>query len=86
MSGDKREYWLTNAAARKLSLADLQQQLHDCFVEINGREPSAQGAAGLREAAEWAKGNEAPWRNFERGCAIGPGIPLRARGTFSANC
>jgi hypothetical protein len=63
----KREYRFTNSAAQKLPLEELLQELHDCFVERNGREPSDGEKIGLREAAEWIKGNNAPWRKFEQG-------------------
>jgi hypothetical protein len=63
----KREYRLTNSAARKLDQEQLFQELKECFSEKNRREPSEAESEGLREAAMWIKGNEANWRAFERG-------------------
>ena len=63
----KKQYRLTNAEARRLPPEKLLRELHDCFVERNGREPSDGENKGLREAADWIKGNEAPWRKFEQG-------------------
>ncbi len=67
MSKNKREYRLTNSAAQKLEVEDLFQELCECFVEKNARQPTEEERMGLREAAEWVKGNLAAWRVFERG-------------------
>jgi hypothetical protein len=67
MSANRKEYRLTNSAARKLQSEELFQELHNCFAERNGRAPSEEERKGLREAAEWVEGNLAEWRLFERG-------------------
>jgi hypothetical protein len=67
MSVTKREYRLSNSKARNLSSERLVQELRECFAERTGREPSEEETKGLREAAEWIKGNSAGWQTFERG-------------------
>jgi hypothetical protein len=80
----KREYRLTNSAARKLEQEELFQELKECFTEKNRREPSAEESRGLREAAEWIKGNSVPWRQFERGIMDETWAPEQgARAVFS---
>jgi hypothetical protein len=63
----KRQYRLTNSAARKLNQEQLLLELKDCFIEKNHREPSNEESNGMHEAAEWIKGNLAQSRVFERG-------------------
>jgi hypothetical protein len=83
MSLKKREYRLTNSAARNLPLEELFQELRDCFAEKSGHQPSEEEATGLREAAEWIKENQAGWRTFERGIEDETWDPVKgARAAF----
>jgi hypothetical protein len=80
----KREYRLTNSAAIKLEHEELFHELKECFAEKNHRGPSEEESKGLREAAEWIKGNLAQWRQFERGIEDETWKPAQgARAVFS---
>lgn len=78
------EYRLTNSAAARLDEDELFLKLKDCFTQSNHCAPSEDETKGLREAAEWIKGNVAQWRVFERGIQEGTWDPARgARSVFS---
>jgi hypothetical protein len=66
MSKNRRTYRLTNSGALKLQEQELFQELQDCFTRQHRRAPSKEETEGLREAAEWVKGNLVQWRVVER--------------------
>jgi hypothetical protein len=66
MSRNRKTYRLTNTRARKLQEQELFHELQDCFTLKNRCAPSKEETDGLREAAEWVKGNLVQWRQVER--------------------
>ena len=84
MTMKKAESRLANSVARQLPVEKLCDELTQCFADKKRRLPSEEERKGLREAAEWIKGNLAQWTRFERGINDDTWDPVEgARSIFS---
>jgi protocatechuate 3,4-dioxygenase beta subunit len=69
LTAKRRGPSFSNKKARATPEAELTQILCDYFAEVTGRGPSSAQLVGLRETAQWIRGNQVEWSKVEKAIA-----------------